>query len=50
MENEGSGKWFTNICSIGQMCSKVIEHTSLAQPKMENDLWAYNIVSVANHR
>ena len=38
-----------NISSIGQMCNKVIEHTLLAQPKTGDDLWAFNIVSVANH-
>ena len=43
------GNGLANICSIGQMCNKVIEDTSLAQQKMVDDLWAYNIVSVANH-
>ena len=43
------GNGLANISSIGQMCNEVIVHTLLAQPKMEDDIWAYNIVSVTNH-
>ena len=43
------GIGLANICSIKQMCNEVVVHTSLAQPKTGDDLWAYNMFSVASH-